>query len=254
VKRFARMPVFALEAFAADLMTLARSKEERASYYGAERVNLVTMMRLRGIILLTLIGGCVCFIGNANFAAQKRQTPLHLVPIENFRSECKFLDESDDYRCCFDKNGTLDEVANGDGPSYQLCLVQEEDLPDVARFVVNAFGADVISLSKDFSRFEQALVKPTIGLLNAYSGIVAYAEVLSGLQSRTRDRIEDPNLNKPNLSGKTREEKLKEAAKSSLVLAVARPSQGSDWHIDVIASVELRLEVRFVRRGSPLCS
>lgn len=101
----------------------------------------------------------------------------------------------------------------------------------------------MISLSKDFNRFEQALVKPTIGLLNAYSGIVAYAEVLSGLQSRTRDRIEHPNLDPPDLSGKNSEEQLQEAARSSLVLAVGRPSQGSDWHIDVVASVELRLEV-----------
>jgi ribosomal protein S18 acetylase RimI-like enzyme len=121
-------------------------------------------------------------------------------------------------------------------------LVQEEDLPDVARFVMNAFGADVISLSQDFNRFEKALMKPTIGLLNAYSGIVAYAEVLSGMQSRTRDRIENPNLDPPDLSGKSREEKLKEAARSSLVLAVGRPSHGSDWHVDVVASVELRLE------------
>jgi hypothetical protein len=135
-------------------------------------------------------------------------------------------------------------VGNGDEPPYQLCLVQQKDLPDVARFIINAFGSDVISLSTDFGRFEKALLSPKIGLVNAYSGLVAYVEVLSGLQTRTRDRIEHPNLDPPHLSGKSRDEKIQEAAKSSLVLAVGRPSQGSDWHIDVIASVELRLEVR----------
>lgn len=194
------------------------------------------------ILLLTLVQCIFSFIGNnPPFARRRResQRALHLVPIRNF--DCTFLKESDDYRCCFDCNGTL-QVGSGDTPPYELCLVQEEDLPDVARFVVNAFGADVISLSKDFNRFEQALVKPTIGLLNAYSGIIAYAEVLSGMQSRTRDRIKSPNLDPPYLSGKTREEKLQAAARSSLILAVGRRSQGSDWHIDVVASVELRLE------------
>jgi hypothetical protein len=112
----------------------------------------------------------------------------------------------------------------------------------VARFVVNSFGAEAISLSSDLNSFERALMHPTVGLLNAYSGLVAYAEVLSGLQSRTKDRLTNTDISAPELSG-TREEKLKQAARSSLVLAVGRASKGSDWRIDVIASVELRLEV-----------
>jgi len=210
-----------------------------------KEMHLTTMVMLKALFFSLLGGTCVGFIGTSPFALEQRRqrhTSLDLMPLQNFRSECKFLDESDDYRCCFDRNGIL-QVGNRDKPPYRLCLVQEEDLPDVARFVVNAFGADAISLSKDFNRFEQALVQPTIGLLNAYSGIVAYAEVLSGMQSRTKDRMKHPNLGPPDLSGKSREEKLQEAAKSSLILAVGRPSQGSDWHIDVVASVELRLEV-----------
>ena len=197
------------------------------------------------LIAFALVGSCVGFIRNTPFASERRngrRTCVELVPISKFRSELTFLDATDEYRCCFDQNGTL-MVGSADKPPYQLCLVQQEDLPDVARFIVNAFGADVISLSKDFNRFEKALLKPKIGLLNAYSGLVAYAEVLVGLQSRTRSRIENPNLDPPDLSGKSGDEKLQEAAKSSLVLAVGRPSQGSDWHIDVVASVELRLEV-----------
>ena len=196
------------------------------------------MAIIQTILLCTLVRYTFSFIGNAPYTKRRceSQRALNLVPVRNF--DCSFLEGSDDYRCCFDRNGTL-QVGSGDTPPYQLCLVQEEDLPDVARFVVNAFGADVISLSKDFNRFEKAFVKPTIGLLNAYSGIVAYAEVLSGMLSRTRDRID---LDVPDLAGKSREEKLQEAARSSLILAVGRPSQGSDWHIDVVASVELRLE------------
>lgn len=208
------------------------------------------MKAFRVGVFCIIIGACVGFIPNGRLPVKRRhefRTSLDLVPIKNFRSECPFLDKSDDYRYCFDRNGTL-QVGNNEYPPFQLCLVQAADLPDVARFIVNAFGADVISLSKDFNRFEQALVKPTVGLLNAYSGIVAYAEVLSGLQARTRDRIEHPNLAPPNLTGKTKEEKIQEAQRSSLVLVVARPSQGSDWHIDVVASVELRLEVRRFRR------
>ena len=118
--------------------------------------------------------------------------------------------------------------------------MQEKDLPDVSKFIVGIFGADVISISSDLNSFERALVQPSILALNAYSGMVAYAEVFSGLTSRTKDRIVSPNVAPPPLTGKSRVEKLDEAQRHSIVLALARTS--NDWHIDVIASVELRLQ------------
>lgn len=215
-------------------------------FWNVTELQLVEMESFRVVLCLAFLGSCVGFLGSGPLACKRRQkleTALQLVPIKNIRPECTFLSESDENRYCFDKNGTFLSDVNND-PPFELSLVQEEDLPDVARFVVNAFGADVISLSKDFNRFEKALMKPTVGLLNAYSGVVAYMEVLAGLQSRTKDRIDNPTLAKPNIDKQTKskEEQLLEAQKSSLVLAVGRPSQGSDWHIDVIASVELRLE------------
>jgi hypothetical protein len=198
------------------------------------------------LFYLCLIGTCHSFLVTTPFTVKQQAgvsdvhciTRLGLVPIRNFRSDFTFLDQSDSERGCFDKDGRL----TGNGEDYELCVVQEEDLPDVARFIVNSFGADIISLSTDLSSFERSLMHPTVGLLNAYSGLVAYAEVLSGLQSRTKDRLQNVNLSPPKLLG-SREEKLKQAARSSLVLAVGRASKGSDWRIDVIASVELRLEV-----------
>lgn len=200
-------------------------------------------MLLSRVFLLCLIGTCHGFLGTIPLAVKRQAgfwnvhdlTSLDLVPIRNFRSDITFLDQSDS---CFDNDGRL--VGNGEG--YELCVVQEEDLPDVARFVINSFGAEAISLSSDLNSFERLLMHPTVGLLNAYSGLVAYAEVLSGLQSRTKDRLKNIDISAPKLSG-TREEKLEQAARSSLVLAVGRASKGSDWRIDVIASVELRLEV-----------
>jgi hypothetical protein len=210
---------------------------------------IATMQRMSSwhlLFYLCLIGTCHGFLATTPLTMKRQATfsdvycitSLGLVPIRNFRSDFTFLDQSDSERGCFDNDGRL--TGNGDG--YELCVVQEEDLPDVARFIVNSFGADVISLSTDLSSIERALMHPTVGLLNAYSGLVAYAEVLSGLQSRTKVRLENVNVSPPKLSG-SREQKLKEAARSSLVLAVGRASKGSDWRIDVIASVELRLEV-----------
>lgn len=206
------------------------------------------MSRWRDLILIVLIGTCHSFVSNTPFATNQRacllsSTSLRLVPIRKFCNDLSFLDGSDSDRCCFDREGRLLVGLGDDGEEYQLCVVQNEDLPDVARFVVNAFGADVISLSNDLSSLERALLQPPARIFNAYSGLMAYIEVLSGLQSRTKDRIEEADLAPPKLSGKDREEKLKQAARSSLVLAVARKSADSDWHIDVIASVELRLEV-----------
>jgi ribosomal protein S18 acetylase RimI-like enzyme len=145
------------------------------------------------------------------------------------------LDTADSYRCGVDKNG----VFQANGESYILCIAEETDMPDTAQFITEVFGADVISLSQDLNSLERALLQPGVGLLNAYSGLVAFAEVFAGIQSRTKDRRGD--LAPPHLSG-SRDDKLKKAERSSLILVAAKRRSDSDWHIDVIASVELRLQ------------
>ena len=86
---------------------------------------------------------------------------------------------------------------------------------------------------------ERALLTPTVGLVNAYSGIVAYAEVLAGIQSRTKDRKGD--ISPPYLTG-NRNDMLRMAERSSLILLIAKERPNTDWNIDIIASVELRLQ------------
>lgn len=196
------------------------------------------MLVLLHLLLLPLASrGFICNQPSRKSLYRETRSSQNLVPISKFRSEITYLDQDDSIRICLDKDGRFI-----DDETYELCLVEEEDLPDLSRFIIDAFGAEAISMSGDFSSFERALMGPTVGMLNAYSGLVAFAEVLSGLQTRTKDRIKKVDLSPPPLLGSTREEKLKEAARSSLVLALGRRSKGSDWHIDVIASVELRLQ------------
>lgn len=128
-----------------------------------------------------------------------------------------------------------------DDATYTLCLVQEKDLPDVSKFVIEAFGTDAIALSSDLSSFELALMKPSVLALNSYSVMVSYVEVLSGLMERTKDRIATSDVSPPPLKGKSRTEKLDEAQRHSLVLVLAR-TRSNDWHIDIVATVELRLQ------------
>lgn len=184
--------------------------------------------------------------GKATYAA------LHLVPIAKFSEDMTFLWESEYVRCCLDKDGRL--KGDEDDQTYTLGIIEKEDLSDVSKFVIQAFGADVISLATDLNMFEKVMMEPAVGLLNAYSGLVAYKEVLSGLESRTKDRMDRPDVSPPSLMGSTRNEKITEAQTSSLVLALARESQSGDSKIDVIASIELRLQVRahrLFRRTQP---
>jgi len=162
-------------------------------------------------------------------------TSLHLVPIASFRDDFAFLSTtSDDDRCCIDQEGRF-QARNND--IYDLCLIEEQDLPDLSRFIVQAFGADAIRLSTDINYLERMLMKPAVELLNGYSGIVAFAEVLAGLRSRIQSQ-----LILPKLDGLSRSEKLDAATSTSVVLAVAKQSSGSDQHVDIIGSVEVRLQ------------
>jgi ribosomal protein S18 acetylase RimI-like enzyme len=123
-----------------------------------------------------------------------------------------------------------------------LCVVEEDDLPDTARFVVESFGSEAIRLSNDMTSFEQFILQPTVELLNGYSGIVAFAEVLAGLRSRIRGRLtKDIGIRGPHPDEE-------EAAGTALVLVLARSIQNDtkkmnkNWRIEIIGSVELRLQ------------
>jgi len=171
-----------------------------------------------------------------NFA---RTTALHLVPIRKFRDKFTFLSESDDYRCCIDKLGKFGE--------YDLCIVEEQDLPDVSRFVVQGFGADAIRLSQDIGAFEKMLMTPALELVNGYSSLVAFAEVLAGMRGRLSFRLKSSqkmDMSPPNFKGLNRKEKIQMASGTSVIFALAKKHSDdtNDWHCDVIASVELRLE------------
>ena len=166
-------------------------------------------------------------------------TTLCLVPVREFRDKFTFLSEPSEYRCCIDQFGKYED--------YDLGLAEEQDLPDIARFVVNCFGADAIRLSQDLGAFERMLMTPAIELVNGYSGIVAFAEVLAGLRYRMNFRLKagrQMGMSLPNFKGLNRDDKIRMAAGSSVVFALAKKlsDDGSDWHSEIIASVELQMQ------------
>ncbi|KAL9187665.1 hypothetical protein ACHAXT_006043 [Thalassiosira profunda] len=157
----------------------------------------------------------------------------------------------------FNAEGMLVHNSGGENERYRLYLATDvDDLPPVTKLTLDVFDASAITLSStsDWSALEQALVgavvEPAIGMYNAYAQAVGYTEVLSGLRRRMRNRMggtaEDCDWLAPLVapeggsSGKKEASTLEEiAARSSLILALARPS-GED--MEVVASVELRLQ------------
>jgi len=110
---------------------------------------------------------------------------LHLIPLSNYDDSISFFSEPDSYRCCIDNKGFFSASNDNDDDSndnasissqFQLGVLQEDELPDLCRFVVSAFGAEAISLSSDMTSFEKALMNPAAELLNGYSSLVAFAE------------------------------------------------------------------------------
>lgn len=195
---------------------------------------------MRRLSISCLFGACLAFRFTEN---QRRPLfvgfpPLRLIPVRRCAEDFGLLSNSDGYRGCLDRFGNFGE--------YELCVVEVSDLPDVARFVVQTFGADATRLSRDLSSFERMLVTPAIELVNGYSGIVAFAEVLAGLRSRLGFRLkcDRMDLSRPNLDGLSRDDQIRMAACSSVILALGKNQTGdnSNWRIDVIASVELRLQ------------
>ena len=172
---------------------------------------------------------------------------LHLIPLSDFGSQCTFLSSSSQaYRTCFDENGCI-QVDEGTVP-YVLGIAEEDDLPDIARLTIDAFGDLAITLGGDLSGFELALLTPGVALWNGYTGYAAYTEVLSGLRSRMKDKLEEVDLASPlaakdDVGDMSEEDSAQLAANSSLILALGRPKpEGESGTIEVIATVELRLQ------------
>jgi len=174
-------------------------------------------------------------------------TSLHLIPISSMVDPSKktFLNSPPSYRGCIEENGTFiaEEL---DGPPFQLCIADEDDLPFVSKFMIDAFGADAITLSSDLSLLERSLLNPGVEAFNAYSGFVAYTEVLSGLRRRLSLHHDDDNnniLSPPPIINYNDTEAEKIAAKSSIILALGREQlERNDKNIEIVATVEVRLQ------------
>ena len=164
---------------------------------------------------------------------------VNLLPLSRFSADLAFFSEDESYRLRFDEEGIL---SDGDD-KFELAIVQEDDLPDLSRFIVAAFGADAIRLSQDINAFERMMLSPATELVNGYSNLVAFAEVFQGTRQRLKSRFEKMDLSAPNPKGLTGKAAIDVVEKDSLVLVVARPSAEKDSQIEVIASIELRLQV-----------
>jgi hypothetical protein len=167
------------------------------------------------------------------------QFSLQIVPLSRFSSDLTFFSEDRSQLLCFDQEG----IFSDGNDEFELALVQEEDLPDLSRFIVAAFGADAIRLSQDVNAFERMLLSPATELLNSYSNLVAFAEVFQGTKQRLSKRFEKMDLSPPNIKGLSGEEAINVVERDSLVLVVARPSKHRDSETEIIASIELRLQV-----------
>ena len=176
------------------------------------------------------------------------QSRQNLIPLSSIAETEKvtFLDSSDTFRTCIDKNGNLRSDKKDSAASYALCIAEEDDLPDISKLTVDAFGAETITLSGDLSSIEKSFLQPGVGAWNAYSGAVAFTEVLSGLRKRMKRRLDgkESPLSPPPIITIDQEEAENIAAQSSLILVLARPIENSKdgMSIDAIATVELRLQ------------
>jgi ribosomal protein S18 acetylase RimI-like enzyme len=173
---------------------------------------------------------------------------LNLTPIAEFDGNIGFLQTSDTYRLCIDKHGCFirnggQDPKNEANSYFALCIVEEDDLADVSRLTVDAFGVATVTLSGELNEFERTLIGPTVGLWNAYTDIFAYTEVLAGLRCRMKDRLK-ASISPPNVTmAEDKAQGNQITGGSSLVLAIARPKVSESFiHIEPIATVELRLQ------------
>jgi len=192
------------------------------------------------------------------------KTQLNLIPLNEIdrSSSCEtyFLSKPESYRLCIGQKSQL-RPSTENQPKYILGIAEEDDLPEVSRLTIEAFGTAQVTLSGDLNEFEKKLIGPTIGLWNQYTDAFAYTEVLSGLRSRTsnqrdlklkskghRDKYFNLILSSPLSSSKertsTRKELLEIASKSSILLAISEIGEGEKegQAVNCIATVELRLQ------------
>jgi len=173
-----------------------------------------------------------------------------------------------------------DDIPNNN--RYRLYLATTiDDLPSITKLTLDVFDATAITLSSstNWTAFEQAIVgavvSPVLDMYNSYAQAVGYTEVLSGLRKRMRNRLVNTNdqisMNNNDAGEDERYDwlaplirvdsnddddasttttsdsssSLEEiAARSSLILTLARPSSesGEDDNMEAVASVELRLQ------------
>jgi ribosomal protein S18 acetylase RimI-like enzyme len=187
-------------------------------------------------------------IQGASGARPHRSTEHNLllaIPLSQFSDAISFFskDVSDDYRCCIDGDGFFCDDTSNNGARYELGVVEEQDLPQLCKFVVATFGADAISLSTDMNSLERMLLNPAAEFLNGYSNLVAFAEVYSGTRQRISDRISNVNILPPRLDGLSPAEKIAKAENDSLILILAsKKDDRPNAEQDIIATIELRLQ------------
>eukprot|EP00977_Amphora_coffeiformis_P014516 scaffold4079_cov167-Amphora_coffeaeformis.AAC.12 len=164
-------------------------------------------------------------------------TRQKLLPLTSLSDDLSFLKEDSGRYPIF--HSTDDDH---DASGIDIFVPEEDDLPNLSEFVVQAFGADTINLSQDFNQVEQFILQPVAEFLNGYSGLAAYTEVLAGLRQRLKTRLQKQSVDLPVLDKLDIEQQIRETAGSSIlfVLAKANSQQGGS---DMVASVELRLEL-----------
>jgi ribosomal protein S18 acetylase RimI-like enzyme len=171
-------------------------------------------------------------------------TQLSLIPLITVPEACSILEPTFANGVYKDDNGTV----------YEIGIAQESDLPDLAEFLVSAFGSDAIQVSRDFSAWEQRLMQPAVTVVNQYSTLVTFTQVLAGLRQRMHKRLLCDDATKrlaaPNLKGLTRTQQLELAEGTSLILIVSKHkeldsngrSSTDDWRVDIVASIEMQLQ------------
>ena len=249
------------------------------------------------IPFLLLLSAVSAFVGNRGSSHSPRPqqqryysnaTPCRLIPLSKFEESISFFSEPEEYRCCIDEKGFFSGDGDGGGGGdtnpddgvFELGVIEEEELPDLCRFVVETFGAEAIQLSSDINSFERMLMSPAAEFLNGYSGMVAFAEVYSGTRQRVADRLAsttmtttnreglaDPTaaaaaatttstataatetlIGVPDLGGLSYDDRIRKAERDSLVLILGRRpppesrSSSSTKTVEIIASIELRLQ------------
>ena len=200
-----------------------------------------------------------------------RSPPLNLVPFsEAWNAESDGLQSSSfstllrKIGCNFlGSDGMLRLFSDDENERYRLYLATDvDDLPPIAKLTIDVFDVTAIAMSStsSWSAMEKALlgavIEPAIGMYNAWAHAIGYTEVLSGLRRRMRIQMTDarddwlaplvlPNDPSNNDAFNENNRALENlASRSSLILALARhhasPNDGEE--MEVVASVELRLQ------------